>query len=242
MQRVQRSLRDLGTNHKNRGFGGFPIPWYLIKNLFSRLFPTKIKQKIARTMTIPSATLTQADTGPGTYVTFEAVVGRNSTFHQLTKDQREELGGVEYRALNVLLWLIPIVSFEFTGSVRYLSPDFVPLVSLILPINLVYHIISIRLATSLAAAVPKRPKTPCEPHLVLCFSSRFCIYKYRDVTCRSIHDSFPRSGSDDSCRDLPHTGGEHIFCALTPWAVDHFTSDNIFVGNLVSVSSIRPVF
>jgi hypothetical protein len=45
------------------------------------------------------------------YISFEAVVGRNSAFHLLTKDQLEEIGGVEYRALNALLWIVASVRF-----------------------------------------------------------------------------------------------------------------------------------
>jgi hypothetical protein len=40
------------------------------------------------------------------YISFDAVVGRNSTFHLLTNEQLEELGGVEYRALNALLFIV----------------------------------------------------------------------------------------------------------------------------------------
>lgn len=34
---------------------------------------------------------------PVSYISFDAVVGRNSKFHNLTTAQEEELGGVEYR-------------------------------------------------------------------------------------------------------------------------------------------------
>lgn len=39
-----------------------------------------------------------------------AVVGRNSHFHDLTKEEHDELGGVEYRALKVLFWIVLLVS------------------------------------------------------------------------------------------------------------------------------------
>ena len=49
------------------------------------------------------------------YITFEAVVGRNSRFLVLSADEIEELGGVEYRALTALMWLVAGVShFEST--------------------------------------------------------------------------------------------------------------------------------
>lgn len=34
---------------------------------------------------------------PVSYISFDAVVGRNSKFHGLTTAQEEELGGIEYR-------------------------------------------------------------------------------------------------------------------------------------------------
>jgi hypothetical protein len=44
------------------------------------------------------------------YISFEAIVGRNSSFHMLTSEQMEELCGVEFKALNALLWIVPTVS------------------------------------------------------------------------------------------------------------------------------------
>jgi hypothetical protein len=38
------------------------------------------------------------------------VVGRNSHFHDLTKEEHDELGGVEYRSLRVLFWIVLLVS------------------------------------------------------------------------------------------------------------------------------------
>jgi len=45
------------------------------------------------------------------YISFSAVVGRNSRFHGLTEEQMDELGGVEYRALRVLLYFVVAVSW-----------------------------------------------------------------------------------------------------------------------------------
>ncbi len=36
------------------------------------------------------------------------VVGRNSQFHGLTHEEREQLGGVEYRAIQLLSWVVPL--------------------------------------------------------------------------------------------------------------------------------------
>jgi hypothetical protein len=44
------------------------------------------------------------------YLSFETVTGRNSTFVGLSGEKTEELGGVEYRALKILLWVVGFVS------------------------------------------------------------------------------------------------------------------------------------
>ncbi|KAF9529697.1 cation transport protein-domain-containing protein [Crepidotus variabilis] len=102
-------------NSRTRGFGGFPTPWRILRNIISRIFPTRIKQTLVRTMTIPASislapSVGEAQSGAKQvpYISFEAIVGRNSAFHLLTNDQLEEVGGVEYRALNALFWIVPI--------------------------------------------------------------------------------------------------------------------------------------
>lgn len=40
------------------------------------------------------------------YLSREATVGRNSTFKKLTAADRERLGGIEYRALKLLLKIV----------------------------------------------------------------------------------------------------------------------------------------
>lgn len=99
--------------------------------LFRRLFPAAAN-RLRRTVTIPITTAlaggelgrTASITGAvgnipeGSkavpYISFDAIVGRNSAFHMLTNEQLEELGGVEYRALNALLWLVAVVSIPIT--------------------------------------------------------------------------------------------------------------------------------
>ncbi|TRM69077.1 cation transport protein-domain-containing protein [Schizophyllum amplum] len=100
------------TKHDN--FGGFPMPHHIIKRIVSAAFPD-LHRKIARTVTMPVSTTITSQNGetlegarPVPYITFDAVVGRNSAFHLLTKEQLEELGGVEYRAVNVLLWIVAL--------------------------------------------------------------------------------------------------------------------------------------
>lgn len=103
-------------------FGGFPSPFAIIRSLFKKLFPG-IHRQLTRALTMP-ATVSLAPAQAGvvvegrkhvSYVSFDAIVGRNSAFHLLTNEQLEEIGGVEYRALNALLWIV--------GSVRHFLPS-----------------------------------------------------------------------------------------------------------------------
>jgi hypothetical protein len=108
-------VMHLHHERMNRDMGGFPMPWSIIGSLFTKVFPG-LKRKITRTVTIPVTTsLTPGlENKPGwkyaPYLSFKARVGPNSTFHLLTSDQLDELGGVEYRALNALLWIVAGVS------------------------------------------------------------------------------------------------------------------------------------
>ncbi|KAJ7188712.1 cation transport protein-domain-containing protein [Mycena filopes] len=97
---------------KHSGFGGFPMPHEIAKSLFSRFFP-KLQRKLTRTMTLPRTITLASRRGegvvgakPAPYISFDAIVGRNSAFQQLTREQQDELGGVEYRALKSLLWIV----------------------------------------------------------------------------------------------------------------------------------------
>jgi hypothetical protein len=95
-------------------YGGFPMPHQILGSLFHKFFP-KLQKKLKRSVTYPAITTITSKHG-GTrdaggskvvpYITFDAVVGHNSTFHLLTNEQLEELGGVEYRALNALLYIV----------------------------------------------------------------------------------------------------------------------------------------
>jgi hypothetical protein len=46
------------------------------------------------------------------------ILGRNSQFHGLTLEEREQLGGVEYRAITLLSWVVPVyfVLWQFLAS------------------------------------------------------------------------------------------------------------------------------
>jgi hypothetical protein len=91
------------------------MPLEILGSIFSRLFP-KLERRLTRSMTYPATTTIasqhrgDARNADGSklvpYISFDAIVGHNSTFHLLTNDQLEELGGVEYRALNALLYIV----------------------------------------------------------------------------------------------------------------------------------------
>jgi hypothetical protein len=114
--------RRTSRSSKYRGFGGFPMPHILFSRFLARYFP-KLTRKLTRTVTIPvvtSLTPQREDAPAGiksvSYISFDAIVGRNSFFHLLTRPQVEELGGVEYRALNALLWIVGAVGSPTCSS------------------------------------------------------------------------------------------------------------------------------
>ncbi len=126
---TSRSLQSAKDTH----FGGFPSPFVLLHRLISYL-----RQRYAPPRSLPTLSssainsnnlkfddfmppppplddkgtfrLGDPPSAPVSYVSFPPIVGRNSMFHLLTEEQLEELGGVEYRALTALLWIIAFVS------------------------------------------------------------------------------------------------------------------------------------
>lgn len=114
---------------KHTGYGGFPMPLEILGSLFSRLFP-KLERRLTRSLTYPATTTIASQHHGGIrnadgsklvpYISFDAIVGRNSTFHLLTNEQLEELGGVEYRALNALLYIVAGVrSMHIMRAIRF---------------------------------------------------------------------------------------------------------------------------
>ncbi|KAG8901878.1 hypothetical protein FRB99_005018, partial [Tulasnella sp. 403] len=111
------STWDPPVRNQDSGFGGFPGPLDVAAKAIRRVLPN-LEQKIAQTVTMPRTEtlvshanaggrpLTPVATRAVPYLRFDTVVGRNSVFHDLTQEKLEELGGVEYRALTALLWII----------------------------------------------------------------------------------------------------------------------------------------
>jgi Cation transport protein len=56
----------------------------------------------------PQSRHTKTDLWHNRHFLNKYVVGRNSQFHGLTHEERENLGGIEYRALTLLSWIVPI--------------------------------------------------------------------------------------------------------------------------------------
>ena len=105
--------------HEDDAFGGFPDLQQLFSRVLEKMSP-RLKKKLKRSLTVPRAETLIPSTGgaaldpqgpvkPVSYLSFSAIVKRNSSFCGLTAENFVELGGVEYRALSALLWIIPVV-------------------------------------------------------------------------------------------------------------------------------------
>lgn len=59
------------------------------------------------------------ETDPMPYLSWTPTIGRNSNFVDLTEEQREELGGIEYRALKMLALILTVyfIGFHLLGMV-----------------------------------------------------------------------------------------------------------------------------
>ena len=108
---------------KLSGFGGFPTPFEILSRVARKVAPGAARTltkslTMTRTHTIgrpeTMATGGTAGTVPkeAPYISFAATVGRNSRFTGLTEEQMDELGGVEYRALKALFYIVICVSIS----------------------------------------------------------------------------------------------------------------------------------
>ncbi|KAF2403041.1 hypothetical protein EJ06DRAFT_454849, partial [Trichodelitschia bisporula] len=82
------------------------------------------KRAMSRMKTFPSfLSQDRGQDDPLPYLSYTATIGRNSTFVDLTEEQREELGGIEYRSLKTLAWvLIAYQAFFFALGIITLLP------------------------------------------------------------------------------------------------------------------------
>ncbi|KAF1998151.1 potassium transport protein TRK1/TRK2 [Amniculicola lignicola CBS 123094] len=73
----------------------------------------------SRSRTLQSFLSREKDDDPMPYLSWQPTVGRNSAFVDLTEDQREELGGIEYRALKLLAIILVcyFIGFHLLGMI-----------------------------------------------------------------------------------------------------------------------------
>ena len=93
--------------HHVEGYGGFPSPWNRATHLIRWSNDRVVGNK-------------QPD---HTYLSFQPELDHKGRFRSLTKEQEQELGGVEYRALQVLTWLLPLYAvFWLSFGIVVMTP------------------------------------------------------------------------------------------------------------------------
>jgi hypothetical protein len=249
--------RRTSRSTKNQGFGGFPMPYTIVTGLFDRVFPN-VRKKVSRTVTIPH-TMSYApthDAPPGAkaapYISFHAIVGRNSAFHELSHEQMEELGGVEYRALNALLWIVggvcPFISICVFNVSESLFTSTILLYSLWLsssshPIYLPadgqipsYHLNKCDLYL-LPGGLSSFPFL----HLNLIISSQvfnvsigFGIHKHRILTRRSIDGSIPDGIPHDILHGFLDFSWEYSICKSWAFGCSSILTSDTLLACIVS--------
>lgn len=108
--RNRRAPKKDPNPHHLTHFGGFPFPWETtgVQNLFQAPF-----QRLHR----------RPHEEPHNYLSFKPALDSKGRFLSLDERQREELGGVEYRALHLLGWLLPAyLLFWFLLGIVILVP------------------------------------------------------------------------------------------------------------------------
>ncbi|TKA80593.1 hypothetical protein B0A55_02897 [Friedmanniomyces simplex] len=109
LSKVKTNLTHLRRHSRSRSHGGGP--GLESRNSFAKTF---------NSMTTARTRMSMEDPMP--YLTWQATIGRNSAFLGLSEEQREELGGIEYRALKTLakILIIYYVGFHLLGMIVYL--------------------------------------------------------------------------------------------------------------------------
>ncbi|KAH8101386.1 TrkH-domain-containing protein [Cristinia sonorae] len=100
---------QLGQRGKDQGHGGFPGPLQLFHKFIRRFLPM-FHKRLGEILSIRKKEEAKLEKEYG-----RLVIGRNSDFNtdELTDEELEELGGLEYRALRFLSYL---VAFYFVGT------------------------------------------------------------------------------------------------------------------------------
>jgi hypothetical protein len=97
--------------------GGFPGPSRIFFSLLRLVTPKAAKKvmKLQRSITMmPSVQTIESRNVPWLERIDKLVIWRNSDFRTetLSDEQLEELGGAEYKALSILSYVVPVVSFS----------------------------------------------------------------------------------------------------------------------------------
>ena len=225
----------------HRGMGGFPMPHEMVSSAVHKFFPN-LERRIKRTVTIPAArTLTsqQVEGGqqapgsrPVVYITFDALVGRNSTFHDLTREQIEELCGVEFKALNCLVWIVPCVRLHPLPCSPLTLTTSCALVLLDPPGHLIrYHCtiyvsseVETRLHpsqpafqsfTSVVRALQELEEPQLNPFQVFVVPGHFRIYEFGDVVGGPIYVTLPTSLPYGYHSDIFDHSWKHGICEFS---------------------------
>jgi hypothetical protein len=242
------------------------MPHEIISSIVHKFFPN-LERRIRRTVTIPvSRTLTsqhvesgQQATGsrPVPYISFNASVGRNSTFHDLTREQIEELCGIEFKALNCLVWIVPCVRFRQLPRLPLMLIITYLAVLLDSPgYRIFYHCAiyvsskvetglhssqsAFRALASVVCALREFKNTMVNsPLQVFIVPGPFRIHEHRDVVGRPIHDPLPASLPNDSPHNLSGDCREHGICESShPWS-RHVVLTSFFPACTVSPRLVR---
>ena len=75
----------------------------------------------SRSGTFGSLTSSNKEKDPMPYLSYQPTVGRNSAFVDLTEEQREELGGIEYRSLKTLVIILICESSRIIQDAHFYS-------------------------------------------------------------------------------------------------------------------------
>jgi hypothetical protein len=105
--RLPRTQTMRSDRTKRNGYGGFPTPLQILRSLAEKFAPETTK-KLERTYS--QAPVETRSPPTALFTSFPLKVGRNSLFLDLTQEQKDELGGIEYRASKLLLKVVYSVS------------------------------------------------------------------------------------------------------------------------------------
>ena len=101
---------------KRTGYGGFPMPFQLAQHMAEKYAP-KFTKRLERTLSQAPGEVEAGRDSTGIFSSAPVRVSRNSFFLDLTKEQKEELGGIEYRASKLLIKIVYCVSLAKISQV-----------------------------------------------------------------------------------------------------------------------------